>query len=366
LSTLLHTYEPDRIGVPPVKLLPLESQELDADDSVWRKFYQTPNLQQDIGKTIEKYNIKVDQKDLVIRYDGFEPTPENSVTTFYIQMKQDSTANPANQRTFVVDLYHLLRDGYDFKNDYAVTIELIGHRLWAPREICHLEFDHPFFRAWQHRLEREFLRAIKNDSPELVGKWRSMDVVRLGFDTRNRSKNPVTVSITVDWSADPPAWKHAHKKMLELIKLERFNYNVEVEFERGEIFMIGDHSYGPKTRWITSAQANVGGIRPGCSISGGTAESPADPLRSMGTGGVVMEVVERNTPSQKLICTVVLTNYHVVRSILQGFQLLDEEERKSKCPEPVPDSICACKSDPSLQYPIFGTTSRKSSSDQDI
>jgi hypothetical protein len=234
-----HTYEPDRVGLPPVKLLPLRSQELDSDDPVWRKIYQTPNLQQDMGKIIEKYNIQVDQKDLVNRYDGFEPTPENSVTTFYIQMKQGCTADPANQRAFVVDLHHILRDRYDFKNDYAVTIELIGHRLWAPREIWHLEFNQPFFQAYEDRLEKEFLRAME-DSPELAGKLLSIDVLRLGFDLENREKNPVTVSITVNWSATPPAWKNAHKKMVDFIKSERFDYDVVVEFERGEIFPLID------------------------------------------------------------------------------------------------------------------------------
>lgn len=346
LSNLQHTYEADRVGVPPVKLLPLGTEVLDDDNPIWRKFHQTRDLQQDIEQVIKKFKINVHEKDLVLRYDGFEPAPENSVTTFYIQTQQDSTAGPADQRAFVVELYHLLRDGYNFKNEFAVTIELIGHRLWAPREICHLEFDHPFFQAWQDRLEGEFMKTLQNQPPDLVGKWRSVDVVRLGFDLGNRAKNPVTVSITVDWSVDPPTWKNAHKIMLDLIKSESFNYQVEVEFERGEIFMVGDEDQteGPRPRRITPAQAVVPGIRPGCSISGGTAQMPAEPVRSSGTGGVVMEVVEKNTSSQEILATVLLTNYHVARFNLKGFQLPDEDQKKGeKWPDPENNSICASK-----------------------
>jgi hypothetical protein len=43
------------------------------------------------GRTLSKLSrsstskLSVDEKDLILRYDGFEPTPENSVTTLYIQ-----------------------------------------------------------------------------------------------------------------------------------------------------------------------------------------------------------------------------------------------------------------------------------------
>jgi hypothetical protein len=63
----------------------LGTETLDDGSKSWRKLNKNRNLRQKIEQAIKKFNIKVDEKDLVLRYDGFEPTPENSVTTLYIQ-----------------------------------------------------------------------------------------------------------------------------------------------------------------------------------------------------------------------------------------------------------------------------------------
>lgn len=60
-----------------------------------------------------------------------------------------------------------------------------------------------------------------------------MDLLRLGFNLENPSKNPVTISVTVDWDIDPPDYKGQKFQMLAKLQVAGFP-DVQVDFERGD------------------------------------------------------------------------------------------------------------------------------------
>ena len=101
------------------------------------------------------------------------------------------------------ELYDMLHKVYDFRVELSVTIELVGHQLWAPNELSHLKFENPFHSVWEDRVMKQVMDILKK-SPTLSGNVCSIDQVRSGFDLENLELNPIAISLTVDGCLDPP------------------------------------------------------------------------------------------------------------------------------------------------------------------
>lgn len=293
------------------------------------------------------YSIVPDFRGLVFRHVEPEATVSNAVLTLYIRTASGIDYPAADQRNCVAELWELLRRAR-FLGAGHVVVELVGFRFWQDRRICHLELSHPFLQEWQRfddKGTRHSFKRLLELQPKLIGKVWSMDLVRLGFNLENPSKNPVVVSITVDWEIDPPVYEVIQKTMYELLRKNGF-LDVEVEFERGDISVhIGTQLVKPSFRRLTTAQAAVPYLRPGSSISNGTATEPAAPEDAMGTIGVIMDVV--NIKTGKVVTTLAMTNHHVVRMGFKGFVMPTKNELgKQDWPSPEPNSMCASKLSP--------------------
>ncbi|EKD12373.1 hypothetical protein MBM_09407 [Drepanopeziza brunnea f. sp. 'multigermtubi' MB_m1] len=138
----------------------------------------------------------------------------------------------------------------------------------------------------------------------IAGKVHSMNVLRFGFDMEDSAKNPVVLTITVDYSLDPPAWVDLCGSMLNCFKTELVD-DVPIEFERGEVFLSVDRR----------EELKMVGLKPGqieCSYS-----------KPVGTAGVVLEIFKAG--ATELLTTVVLTNHHVIQVDNHGYSVLAQQ-----------------------------------------
>ncbi|CZR67877.1 uncharacterized protein PAC_17776 [Phialocephala subalpina] len=311
LTPIAHTYEVDRVGAPPLMLLPLHTSRMNPSEEMYKRYIKL-GMQEDIEKILNNYGIDAEEADLKYRHIEPERT-STAVPTLYIRTYRGTEAPPAAQRNCVAEIYRVLTG-----NKIFATVELIGHRLWAPRKLSHVNVDHPFIAAWKSGLRQRFMNIL-GVSENLSSKVWSVDVIRLGFE-ENASENPVVVSVTVDWSADPPDWEFYFGALVAEIREDGFD-DVEVEFERGEIFCAGEVEPAHLQKMFSPAhaekQANLPFIRPGSNIGNGTATDPQEPLNAVGAVGVVVEIVEIQTGA--LVATLALTNHHVIRCGLKGF-----------------------------------------------
>lgn len=137
---------------------------------------------------------------------------------------------------------------------------------------------------------------------------------------------------------DPPDYDAIKDGMIQSLQLAGFP-DVKVQFERGE-GVLGITHTKPVFKMLTQSQAACPYIRPGSSVSNGTAQNPQPHERAFGTAGVVLEIVKAG--SSAVVSTLVLTNRYVVRTGLKGFIPPKDEggKKASWCPAET-GSICA-------------------------
>ncbi|KAG6985285.1 hypothetical protein G7Y79_00127g102020, partial [Physcia stellaris] len=80
-------------------------------------------------------------------------------------------------------------------------------------------------------LNARILRILSS-SPKLATGWRSIDPVRMGYEDDQIEQTSVTISITVDWTLDPPDWSEAEKEIKDALLSAGGLGDVDVEFER--------------------------------------------------------------------------------------------------------------------------------------
>lgn len=286
-----------------------------------------------------KYDIEVYSKDLYLRY--VEDTPASEARpTLLIQTTKDSVFNAAKQRKCVAELYEMLRGMKVSGGTSMITVEMIGYKFWAPKEITLVESDNPFHKVWESELQEMFLKLL--DTPmALRGKILSVDLVRLGHNLEDRNINPIVVSITTDWSVDPPQYETVERAMRLALSEAGFD-EVEIEFERGHLPL--GVTEAPQLKMLTSKEASCPFIRPGSSISCGIARN-SDQSTSPTFTGTIGVILELHKPgSNKVEATIALTNHHVVRTGLPGFTAPSEAEiRKLVWPPATLNSVCSSK-----------------------
>lgn len=80
---------------------------------------------------------------------------------------------------------------------------------------------------------RPHVHAILDDYPKVSDAWSTIDVIRVGYETRGDTPKPVTISIGVEWDLDRVDWVGAERRIEALLEEKGFG-DVEVEFERGD------------------------------------------------------------------------------------------------------------------------------------
>ena len=114
-----------------------------------------------------------------------------------------------------------------------ITVELLSWQLTAPKIIRVVEPNHPLVPIWPEMNSR--ILRILNSNPKLATGWRSIDPVRMGYEDDQIERTSVTISITVDWTLDPPDWIQAEKEIHDALLSAGGLDDVNVEFERGDV-----------------------------------------------------------------------------------------------------------------------------------
>ena len=321
-----HTNQKFRVGAPPLQLLPLCNYELD-DHELQNSNYDF--IRKKIIPKVRKYcfDQKVVSKEVELyhrRIEGPAPSDPKADLTLYIDAIWDDAT-----------LDHVWRDCVQYARGLLINanlpyvkVEMLSWQLYCPKYMDSVESVHPFIHAWD-TIVGDQVEAILRAEPKLQRPWRSIDVLRLGWSS-SKSLNPIVISITVDWTLDPPDWVSAERKIRSILDQKNFQ-EVEIGFERGEIDMLTDPFASGVTfeneEW-TFPEINVPyTIRPGCNIGGTTALFGVSGVPANNYGGTVGPLL-LGTKDGKKEGIYALTSYHVARHWLPGWQLSTPDERK--------------------------------------
>lgn len=113
-----------------------------------------------------------------------------------------------------------------------VKVELLSWQLTALRTIRVVEPNHSLVAAWLTINPQ--IHTIIGEYPRLKEGWRSIDLLRIGYQSEEYSPTPVTVSVTVDWGLNRRDWIHAEQRIKAILDSDGL-LDVEVEFERGDV-----------------------------------------------------------------------------------------------------------------------------------
>ena len=218
------TAERYRVGVPPLQLLPLISQDVDTNSQEFLRFNLLLPTIEDI-LTARRVNVSEEEGGIELCFRAIQDEPQDH-PTILVNAKWDDHAGEA-WLLAVEDIRTLIVSDPAMR---SVNVEIIAWQAEEARAMDVVEFDHPFVAAWPKI--NPLLHGILENYPRLEDNWRAIDVMRLGF---NRAPSlPVIISITVDWVLDPRDWLAAETEIKALLTREGFR-DVGVEFERGDV-----------------------------------------------------------------------------------------------------------------------------------
>lgn len=200
-----------------------------------------------------------------------------------------------------------------------IKVELWSWHLYTARIVETIDPRHPIVAAWPqvlHRI-RTFLRA----SSALNKGWRSIEVLRIGYDKEDHSPRPTTISITVDWGLDRQDWQ-AEERQIKDYLLDSHIKDVEVDFERGDVHAAAFTRHNA-TRSARSVHEYIKEDYPR-QVSLGSDFGPQKDFQKgpggeiingpSGTIGAYIDIVLSDGTVKKLG----VTNYHCVREALSG------------------------------------------------
>lgn len=273
-----------------------------------------------IYQALRNHEIDFDENDtdLVFRTDP-EASRSKDDLTFLITARW--TSNEDGQPWYDVAAYIRSLFLTSFLTR-PITVELLSWQLTAPKIIRVVEPKHPLVPIWPE-LNSRILRIL-NSTPKLATGWRSIDPIRMGYEDDQIERTSVTISITVDWTLDPPDWNEAEKEINNALLSAGGLDDVNVEFERGDVeplanFPLRTPARDARVHEFYSTEEDYPervpmgadfGPQKYFTVDGKPVPGP------LGTIGGYLEIRHRaqNGPWKKYA----VTNYHVVRSAMAG------------------------------------------------
>jgi hypothetical protein len=334
LSNVDHTCEKFRVGAPSLYLLPLSNYRVEETEPEYRIFN---DLQPSFEEVLAVEGI--DYEEVAIyhrRIKGPAPSNPKEDLTILVHATWAEGTSEERWRSSVEAMRAILIQ----RNLQYITVEILSWELESPKYMSVVEAGHPFVEAYSTGI-RDKVKAILNEEPDLEENWWAIDVIRLGYDS-DRKDNPIVISITVDWSLDPPNWATAERLIQDTLNEGGFR-EIEVLFQRGEVQLF-TFAFAENKVFVPPMLPKEYIVKPGASISGTSylKDTAGAFLRGpFGSVGVIMRVFKGG----ELHGHYVLTNYHVIRPWIPGWQIGEEREDNRGRSElhPIENSVCHSK-----------------------
>ncbi|KAI4124222.1 MAG: hypothetical protein LQ338_004927, partial [Usnochroma carphineum] len=313
-----YTSQKFRVGGPPLQILPLETTLIPHNHEVAVVLRE---LVPRIENALSFHQVERDVEDPVafVYRTIPEQMPAMENMTAYVPATWNDSA--PIQWLKAVDAIRaiLVRD----HRTRPIKVEIIAWQLTTPRNTEALEEDHPVVAAWPEI--RPQVHNILGETTIVRESWLTIIVLRRGYNPPwsdiDGSPHPsVVLLIIMDYVINPWQWRAAEHKIRNLLTAHGLT-DVEVEFERGEntimTFPVREPTIAPKDVDIIKGPYNVS---VGMGADFGPARyfdsAPGQPIAGpTGTIGGYFTVVRSDGKRKKMG----ITNYHVVREVLQGF-----------------------------------------------
>ncbi|KAL8788620.1 MAG: hypothetical protein Q9195_007215 [Heterodermia aff. obscurata] len=219
-----------RVGIPGLRLLPLETSE-DPPLATYSKYHEFLPL---IREALERRQVQYRKDDVVLCYRTLPgETPSDEDVTILVHASWTREEDGESWYQAADEIRSILLRSWATR---AVTVELIDWRLSAPRIMSVVENNHPIIGAWP--VVNPLVHEIISEYPNLEEGWRSIDVIRIGLkpgdDPQSAPILPVTISVTVDWSLDRKDWVAAERRIEDLLDHSQLQ-DVKIEFEHGDV-----------------------------------------------------------------------------------------------------------------------------------
>ena len=202
-SVFAYTTERLRIGIPALQLLPLSEEPISPTSPALYKFQEfLPAIERILrDRAVDRgEEFGEDEVELVYRCIPDEEVSDDELTVLIFARWRD---DDDGQKWFLAaeDIREILLSSFLTRK---IKVELLDRKLIAPRTISALEPEHPLVGAWTRVNSR--IHTIIRETARLQEAWKSIDVLRLGYERDDNQETPVTISITIDWNLDRRDW----------------------------------------------------------------------------------------------------------------------------------------------------------------
>ena len=308
------TQERYRVGAPPLEILPLH--EIPPSASLNAKFLE---LESRMEAICSFRNIPSDEMALRNRV-----TPgESSGGTPTILIKAPWNTNSSNSWLLCVnDLRELLID-----NELAyISVEVLAQELFVPQFMGSIVRSDAIYAFWDSVLEPKVVDLLES-YPRLVGKWRTIDVLRIGSQP-TVERNPVTISINVDEDLNEGDWLSAEADIQELVRgCDPSLHDVNVVIERGDVCLSSfplrppHHAAKDEGDILRDPYATcipMGGDFGSAQYFNSNPSKTELHGQSATLGGYfIIDIAGQSSMK------VGVTNYHAIRPAIDGFEIMD-------------------------------------------
>ena len=326
-----------RVGAPPLRPLPLKS--------VWDG--PCAALENRFGSKL------VDRASQILSENGIID-PEVSLTSrmvpgetwtaqptiFIVAQWSEQSPNIWERSVRQVKKYaNTMLIGYDELERLDVCVEMVARELIMPKYLSpipndakfpKLEADWPVIQANVFEILESFLSTASHMT--------AIALFKLGYNPVY-AKNPNTVYISLDYASNETAWPPVVKRIQEY--LDGFNHDLHVHIEHNTMdefaFRLIPSSLNDSEKADKEARFNFANhqkyetqVGLGADIGAAryiTREDGQECNALIGTMGCYLEIKSARFPNWKKVA---LTNYHVVRPAIKGYQLGVQNGKSSK------------------------------------
>ena len=329
-----YTAERYRVGIPALQLLPLKTlPSLSPLASA-----KVAEFLHRIHALLERRYVEFEEHDIDLCCRTIPgDTPSNDDLTLLIIARWNSDNDGQNWYLVADDIRELF---VSTSITRSIKVELVSEKLTASRMLGVVESNHPMVTAWPTM--RPLVHAIIAESPKLSAGWRSIDVVRIGFDSDDYYPMPITVSITVDWALDRRDWVHAERRIKETLESHNLS-DIEVEFERGDVNPLAFQLKKPTRRAKGPHEYYVEHYPQRLALGADFGPEKYFTVGPIGphmngphaTIGGYIEIARNEGPFHKYA----VTNYHCVREAIPGFHYKRGRDGLPEAGEVLPTSM---------------------------
>ena len=324
LRTEGFTYERERVGSPPLALLPLQDSPINENNFA---YLQLQKVLPQIEDVLRDYHVQIDgdqdmdgqtnQIEFVHRTREHESLSNHDLTVLIPAVWEEARPQIWLQ---VVDRVREILVQHQYTE--GIKVEVIGRRFFKALTLDVVEDDHPIVSRWKDL--RPQIHTIIDQSQHLRDRWCSIGVIRQGHTdwTGSEPPLPTVVAIMVDWDVNPLHWQDAEFHIKDLLLAYNLP-NVGVDFSRGELvttnFPLRQPMRAPKTGDILDKHAYSKKMEMGSDFGPREYFEKAPGEAIPGPSATIGGFINATDCETGTVTRMGLTNYHAVRAMVPGF-----------------------------------------------